>query len=132
MSTSQRTQSQQDQDIPPPIVETDQDYYDMIHEHRGLAIILNHFRFDSNKYRNQKRNGTEKDCERLQQTFHELGFTVNRHDDLKRVEITRILNDGNICNILCNVYTRVNTQLLLCAVFTIGGGGVMFSLSQAH
>lgn len=96
--------------IPPPSIDLECAYYDMIHEQRGLAIILNHFKFDSKKYRNVQRNGTEKDCERLEKTFRELDFEVNIYNDLKREEISRILQKGNIC--VTNV-TRVNAQLLL-------------------
>ncbi|KAG4077802.1 hypothetical protein HA402_011231 [Bradysia odoriphaga] len=92
LSTSLQMRSQQQQlCIPPPNIDLESAYYDMIHEQRGLAIILNHFKFDSKKYRNVQRNGTEKDCERLEKTFRELDFEVNIYNDLKREEITRIL-----------------------------------------
>lgn len=90
LSTSQQMRSQQLY-IPPPSIDLECAYYDMIHERRGLAIILNHFKFDSKKYRNVQRNGTEKDCERLVKTFRELDFEVNIYNDLKREEISRIL-----------------------------------------
>lgn len=109
--------SQQQLCTPPPSIDLECAYYDMIHERRGLAIILNHFKFDSKKYRNVQRNGTEKDCERLEKTFRELDFEVNIYNDLKREEISRILQKGNIC--VTNV-TRVMLNCYLCAVFTIG------------
>lgn len=91
LSTSQQMRSQQQLCTPPPSIDLECAYYDMIHERRGLAIILNHFKFDSKKYRNVQRNGTEKDCERLEKTFRELDFEVNIYNDLKREEISRIL-----------------------------------------
>lgn len=68
----------------------------MTHEKRGLAIILNHFKFDTKKYKDLKRNGTEKDCERLEKTFRELDFEVKTYDDLTRAEINKKLQKGNI------------------------------------
>lgn len=100
LSTSQQNQSLKPS-IPPSTVDEECAYYDMNHEERGLAIILNHFKFDSKKYKDLKRNGTEKDCERLQKTFHELDFKVKTYHDLTREEINTKLQKGNICN-TCN------------------------------
>ncbi len=95
LSTSQQAQTAK-QDIPPSTIDLECAYYDMIHEQRGLAIILNHFKFESKKYRGLERNGTEVDCERLIKTFLELNFKVKVYNDLKREEINAKLEKGNI------------------------------------
>lgn len=108
--------SQQNQSVKlSAIIDVECAYYDISHEQRGLAIILNHFKFDSKKYKDLKRNGTEKDCERLEKTFHELDFKVKTYHDLTRAEINEKLQKGNIYNI-CNM---CNAQLFF-VLFTIG------------
>lgn len=132
LSTStQRSQSQK-LATPPPIIDLDCAYYDMTHEQRGLAIIFNHFAFDSKKYKHLQRNGTEQDCKRLEKTFHELGFKVERYNDRKRSEINTILNTGNICNIVtfsflcfyviftCNTYSIDTLPFSLSAMWCDG------------
>lgn len=64
--------------------------YDMTHENRGLAVIFNHKFFDSDTGYGT-RSGTEVDLEKLIKTCQTLEFTVEYHDDLKRVEIFRQL-----------------------------------------
>jgi len=90
LSTAQQRQSM-NSNIPRSTIDAECIYYDMNHEQRGLAIILNHFKFDSKKYKALNRNGTEKDCERLQKTFHELDFKVKTYNDLTREEINKKL-----------------------------------------
>ncbi len=92
MSTSQPQSTIPD--IPPSIVDMTCPYYEMTHDQRGLAIILNHFTFDSSEIGD--RHGTEKDRERLIKTFHELGFKVKVYDDLKLEDIDAKLKKGNV------------------------------------
>lgn len=68
--------------------------YDMNHQHRGLAIIFNHYAFEYGlgmKFR----NGTNKDCASLKSTFESLGFTVQLHNDLCLYQVYDVLEKGN-------------------------------------
>lgn len=101
LDAQNRTKSSSPHTPPTPSTVDEQcAFYDMNHEERGLAIILNHFKFGSKKYRDLQRNGTELDCERLQKTFRELDFKVKTYNDLTRAEIHMKLQKGNICNII--------------------------------
>ncbi|XP_037028963.1 caspase-1-like [Bradysia coprophila] len=77
-----------------PSIDLHSSDYSMNHEKRGLAIIFNHFKFDSQKYKNSQRYGTKKDRERLEKTFELLDFDVQVHNDRNRLEITKILQDA--------------------------------------
>lgn len=42
-----------------PLIDLKSADYNMNHEKRGLAIVFNHFKFDSKKFKNAQRHGTE-------------------------------------------------------------------------
>ncbi|KAJ6637846.1 Caspase-1 [Pseudolycoriella hygida] len=90
LNKKQQTQSAKSH-IPRSAIDENSPYYDMAHEQRGLAIILNHFIFQSKKYKNLKRHGTEIDCQRLRKAFELLDFKVKEYHDLKREEINKEL-----------------------------------------
>lgn len=77
-----------------PLIDLESADYNMNHEKRGLAIVFNHFKFDSEKFKNEQRYGTEKDRNRLEETFKSLDFDVHVHNDCSRQEIAKVLQSG--------------------------------------
>lgn len=67
-------------------------YYKMDHTHRGLAIILNHDKFDDPTW--PRRKETFVDCENLLETFTALKFEVNVYTDLTKSQMKRKLEES--------------------------------------
>ncbi|XP_070574148.1 caspase-7-like [Ptychodera flava] len=61
--------------------------YDMTHQKRGRAILINNENFDNHK----QRKGTDVDAKRIQKCFIELGFEVVRKNDKKVSEMMNLL-----------------------------------------
>lgn len=79
----------------PPVAPTEKcaTYYNMHHPKRGMALIFNHEDFlDPNM---PKREGTNVDCEALQNTWETLGFDVRVYNNSKREEIAQNLEKGD-------------------------------------
>lgn len=68
------------------------DFYNLTHENRGVAIIFNHEYYDDTKY--PTREGTNLDRDRLIGTFTDLEFDIRVYNDLKYGEIYTVLNKG--------------------------------------
>ena len=67
-------------------------YYDMDTFPRGLLTIINEKEFgDSSRYRTKPRSGSDEDAEKLTELFLDLGFYVDRHDNLSKSEINEKL-----------------------------------------
>lgn len=64
----------------------------MNHTKRGIAIIFNHVNFSAEEC--NKREGSDKDRDDLEDMFHELRFDVLVHDDLLAHEIDDVLSTG--------------------------------------
>jgi caspase-like apoptosis-related cysteine protease len=64
----------------------------MNHKRRGLAIIFNHEYFDDPSL--GRRDGTNFDRDKLQETLQGLGFFVKVHNDLKYDEIMNTVKEG--------------------------------------
>lgn len=79
--------------------------YNMKHKNRGLAIIFNHENFELSL---DPRNGTDFDCDNLQQTLKRLSFDVAVYKDLRYIEIREKLEEvsglnhsENDCILIC-------------------------------
>jgi len=66
--------------------------YEMNNKYRGRAIIFNHTEF--HEQYEKKREGTEKDVERLSKALESKGFKVKVEDDLSKTGISTALNRG--------------------------------------
>lgn len=64
--------------------------YDMSHDHRGIAMIFNHEFFD----KNEKRDGTNSDRNRLNISLERFGFDVQIFDDFSSDKIEKELRTG--------------------------------------
>lgn len=75
------------------------DEYFMRHAKRGLALVFNHYEFDTRDYRNgeqyrpPKRQGTDVDKKAILRTFSNLGFEVQTFDDKCHRDIKKKLAD---------------------------------------
>lgn len=69
--------------------------YNMNHNRRGIAVILNHYYFDKSTGLNP-RNGTHKDVDALKQTFESLGFHVKVHSDLDLESVFAALKKSKV------------------------------------
>lgn len=67
--------------------------YNMVHEKRGRAIILNHEKYEES-LRLKERTGTNFDKKSLKQRFEKLKFDVDVFDDLKVNEIKNKLAES--------------------------------------
>lgn len=64
-------------------------YYNMNHKNRGVTLIFNHEEFDDSTL--SVREGTQKDCEKLRETFAALNFDVRVHNDKRKSQMKSIL-----------------------------------------
>lgn len=55
-------------------------HYKMDHQHRGIALIFNHEKFNIDGLK--ARSGTHKDCEDLEKHLKKLGFEVHVFKDI--------------------------------------------------
>jgi caspase-like apoptosis-related cysteine protease len=67
-------------------------YYNMNHKRKGMAIIFNHEYFDYGWP--ERRDGTNVDRDKLKLTLMDLGFQVIVHDNMKRKDIFKIVEQG--------------------------------------
>lgn len=68
------------------------DYYDIIDKNcTGLCVIINQKNFPADP--NSKREGTEKDGERLEEVFTAFGFEVKEHKDVNYYELMTLLGE---------------------------------------
>lgn len=75
----------------------DDTYYRINDGREKIAIIFNHYTFDSNDGETapKQRKGTEVDCERLTKCFREtLGFNTTVYEDPELLTIRTIINQG--------------------------------------
>ncbi|KAG5332232.1 CASP1 protein, partial [Acromyrmex heyeri] len=92
-------------------VEKNAVYYNMNHKNRGKCIIFNHEDFSMSTQ--MKREGSAKDAERLQKTFGDLGFDVERYNNFKFSEIQDVLKRGkNISHFTLIYFIFVFFQIL--------------------
>lgn len=63
----------------------------MGHKKRGVALIFNHETFDD--VENKKREGTDKDQERLEKMLNHLQFEVRCYKDLKYGKLMNVLKE---------------------------------------
>jgi Caspase domain len=75
-------------DVKSPVQDIDSEEYNMGHPRRGIALILNHMKFEKN---NDAREGTDIDCKSLTDMLTNLGFEVRVHNDLTDVEVLTAL-----------------------------------------
>jgi caspase-like apoptosis-related cysteine protease len=68
------------------------EYYNMNHKRRGMAIIFNHEYFDDLLL--ESRDGTNFDRDKLEHTLKGLGFKVEVHDNKKRKNLMKIVDEG--------------------------------------
>ncbi|KAJ9578454.1 hypothetical protein L9F63_005324 [Diploptera punctata] len=71
-------------------VEFNEDEYNMQHQHRGHAVILNHDKFDDKDH--GPREGSVHDVNSLKATFSSLGFTVTVHNNPDYCKIRCIIS----------------------------------------
>lgn len=71
---------------------TDEEYYNANYPKKGVMIILNHHKFDRSKH--SPRDGTEKDLEKLKETFTKIGYSVRDYTDQKLNNVREILHEG--------------------------------------
>lgn len=64
--------------------------YNMDHEHRGIAVIINNDIFDAQTL--PERKGSWKDVEELEKMFYRLDFNVVVWNNLYHEELTHHLN----------------------------------------
>ncbi|KAJ9578453.1 hypothetical protein L9F63_005323 [Diploptera punctata] len=64
----------------------------MNYPHRGYALLINHFEFNS-KLNLNNRNGSEVDLKRLQETLANLGFEIQVHQDKTVAGIKKIIKN---------------------------------------
>jgi hypothetical protein len=76
-----------------PPIEADAGEYNMSHEKRGWAIILNHEKY-SEELGIKERTGTNADKISLKQRFEKLKFDVDVYDDLTVSDIKKKLNES--------------------------------------
>lgn len=74
------------------------DFYNMGHSKRGIALIFNHETFDDAE--NKKRDGTEKDQERLEKMLKHFQFEIRPYKDLKYGKMMNILRERKNNNYL--------------------------------
>ena len=67
--------------------------YPMNHKSRGLFIIINNKKFDPVTGVGD-RSGTDEDAANLFQRFKELGFDVKSYNNLKKVQMLKVLVEG--------------------------------------
>lgn len=70
----------------------DSSYYNMDHEYRGVAVIINHDVFEGVARTLPNRDGSWKDVEELKTMFINLDFKVVVWDNLYQEELIRRLN----------------------------------------
>ncbi|XP_016839661.1 caspase-1-like isoform X4 [Nasonia vitripennis] len=68
----------------------DADRYNMEHRNRGKCVIFNHETFDTGF---ETREGSSVDARRIEQTFQQLGFTVEICDDYEHSGVMNKLNE---------------------------------------
>jgi hypothetical protein len=71
---------------------TNEEYY-ANYANPGQMIIFNQHQFSNSE---STRDGTEKDLERLRQTFSEIGYNVSPHTNCKTRDIKQILKEGKV------------------------------------
>ena len=91
----------------------DDDFYDMSHQGRGTAVILNHKNYVPYLCLNRRR-GTDRDKDNLFMTLKDLGFDVEVHEDLTYKGIQEVLQR------LYNETDHTNADCILIAVLTHG------------
>lgn len=62
----------------------------MSHYKRGIALIFNHYEFDTLG----ARDGTEKDASDIEDVLKSLKFDVEVYNDFKYGQIYEVLNEG--------------------------------------
>ena len=72
----------------------------MNHKKRGFFIIINNKNFDPVTNMGD-RSGTDQDAENLYQRFTELGFDVNRYNNLKTTRMLKVMVEGKFA--LCTI-----------------------------
>ncbi|KAL3876382.1 hypothetical protein ACJMK2_034234 [Sinanodonta woodiana] len=88
--------------------------YNMSHEKRGMAIIINNKKFQQH-LNLPERSGTDVDRSALYSTFQALGFDVKRHDNKTVEEMKTILSDASNDS----DYHR-KSDCFICAILTHG------------
>lgn len=78
------------QEIVMPVTK-DATCYNMDHEYRGIAVIINNDIFDSHNLAD--RQGSWKDVEELEKMFYRLDFNVMVWNNLYHEELTHHLNE---------------------------------------
>lgn len=68
-------------------------FYNMNHQNRGIAMVLNHENFMSNM-KLKARTGTDKDLQNLKSSLHQLGFEVRTYDDLTADGVEKAIERG--------------------------------------
>ena len=90
--------------------------YNMEHEKRGIALVINIRKYDDpNPFKLEERKWSEKDYENLQHTLEYLEFDVRPYENLKaneiRDEIQKIADEDHI-----------NSDCFLCVVMSHRNG----------
>lgn len=70
----------------------DDEFYNMSHPNRGMALIFNHRFF--NEMLCKPRRGTDYDCDKMQSVLETMGFHVKIYNDYTRLEIMETLDIG--------------------------------------
>jgi Caspase domain len=79
-------------DVQSPVVEMYCEEYNMGHPRRGIALILNHMKFETE----EDRHGSDKDCERLIAVLTNLGFEVRVKTDLTFDKVLSVLKSRTL------------------------------------
>lgn len=94
--------------------------YKMDHAHRGKALIINNQNFIDP---NLKRNGSDKDVKSLKKLFKELKFDVNVFNDLKIIEMRRIIGEYSS-------FDYTNDDCFVCVFMSHGNDGILLGSDE--
>ncbi|KAK2162969.1 hypothetical protein LSH36_88g00021 [Paralvinella palmiformis] len=92
--------------------------YHMNHKNRGHFIIINNKNFDSSTNMGN-RNGTDEDAANLYQRFKELGFDVKSYNNLKKIQMLKVMTDASR-------WDHSECDCFGCAMLSHGDEGVVY------
>lgn len=90
----------------------------MSHRRRGLALIFNHYVFDTVT----SREGTEKDCADITEVLRDLRFDVKIYNDLKYGKLYEVLSESKYL-ILVVLFKKVFINIKFVCSFNVGPFG---------
>ncbi|XP_039277581.1 caspase-1 isoform X2 [Nilaparvata lugens] len=98
-------------------------FYNMNHKSRGLAIIFNHEKFDSDSLK--QRNGTNVDADNLKNTLTRLGFSVAVFKDYLCHQVENVLIEAS-------KEDHSDFDCFVVAVLSHGEHGIIYAKDHAY